>query len=92
MDKAKMDQKAQKLLTREIQSMEKMNHPNIVKLFECVETLTRVHLVVEYASGGELYTYVHERGKLSEADAKPLFAQIVSAVAHMVSWIWGSHI
>ncbi|KAF1767253.1 hypothetical protein GCK72_007212 [Caenorhabditis remanei] len=85
MDKAKMDQKAQKLLTREIQSMEKMNHPNIVKLFECVETLTRVHLVVEYASGGELYTYVHERGKLSEADAKPLFAQIVSAVAHMHS-------
>ncbi|CAL2034491.1 unnamed protein product [Caenorhabditis brenneri] len=85
MDKAKMDQKAQKLLTREIQSMEKMNHPNIIKLFECVETLTRVHLVVEYASGGELYTYVHERGKLSEADAKPLFAQIVSAVAHMHS-------
>ncbi|CAI2346973.1 unnamed protein product [Caenorhabditis sp. 36 PRJEB53466] len=85
MDKAKMDQKAQKLLTREIQSMEKMNHPNIVKLFECVETLTRVHLVVEYASGGELYAHVHERGKLSEADAKPLFAQIVSAVSHMHS-------
>ncbi|ULU08411.1 hypothetical protein L3Y34_019533 [Caenorhabditis briggsae] len=83
MDKAKMDQKAQKLLMREIESMEKMNHPNIIKLFECVETLTRVHLVVEYASGGELYTFVHERGKLSEADAKPFFAQIVSAVAHM---------
>ncbi|CAD6199339.1 unnamed protein product [Caenorhabditis auriculariae] len=79
MDKAKMDQKAQKLLTREIQSMEKMNHPN------CVETLTRVHLVLEYAGGGELYAYVHERGKLTEAEAKPLFAQIVSAVSHMHS-------
>ncbi|CAI5441237.1 unnamed protein product [Caenorhabditis angaria] len=85
MDKAKMDQKAQKLLAREIQSMEKMNHPNIIKIFECVETLTRVHLVIEYASGGELYAYIHEKGKLSEADAKPLFAQIVSAVAHMHS-------
>ncbi|CAB3404310.1 unnamed protein product [Caenorhabditis bovis] len=85
MDKAKMDQKAQKLLAREIQSMEKMNHPNIIKLFECVETLTRVHLVIEYASGGELYAYIHEKGKLSEAEAKPLFAQIVSAVAHMHS-------
>uniref|UniRef100_A0A8R1E2V9 Protein kinase domain-containing protein n=1 Tax=Caenorhabditis japonica TaxID=281687 RepID=A0A8R1E2V9_CAEJA len=85
MDKAKMDQKAQKLLTREIQSMEKMNHPNIVKLFECVETLTRVHLVIEYASGGELYAFVHERGKLTELETKPLFTQIVSAVSHMHS-------
>ncbi|CAB04433.4 non-specific serine/threonine protein kinase [Caenorhabditis elegans] len=85
MDKAKMDAKAQKLLSREIQAMEEMNHPNIVKLFEVVETLTRVHLVIEYASGGELYTYVHERGKLTEGDAKPLFAQIVSAVSHMHS-------
>lgn len=81
-----MDAKAQKLLSREIQAMEEMNHPNIVKLFEVVETLTRVHLVIEYASGGELYTYVHERGKLTEGDAKPLFAQIVSAVSHMVGY------
>lgn len=81
-----MDAKAQKLLSREIQAMEEMNHPNIVKLFEVVETLTRVHLVIEYASGGELYTYVHERGKLTERDAKPLFAQIVSAVSHMVGY------
>ncbi|CAP34150.1 Protein CBG16284 [Caenorhabditis briggsae] len=85
MDKSKMDQKAQKLLKREIQSMEKMNHPNIIRLFECVDTLARVHLVLEYASGGELYTFVHEKGKLTETDARPFFAQIVSAVAHMHS-------
>lgn len=34
MDKSKLDQKAQKLLAREIQSLEKMNHPNIIRLFE----------------------------------------------------------
>ncbi|PAV90507.1 hypothetical protein WR25_27157 isoform B [Diploscapter pachys] len=50
---------------------------------KCVETLSKVHLVLEYASGGELYNYVHERGKLTEAEAQPLFAQIVSAVSHM---------
>ncbi|CAI4226547.1 unnamed protein product [Auanema sp. JU1783] len=85
MEKGKMDQKAQRLLAREIQSMEQMNHPNIIRLFECVDTLTRVHLILEYAGGGELYVFVHERGKLSETEAKPLYAQIVSAVSHMHS-------
>ncbi|WKY05338.1 hypothetical protein Q1695_005946 [Nippostrongylus brasiliensis] len=83
MDRTKMDTKAQRLLEREIKAMEQMHHPNIIRLFECVETLTRTHLVLEYAGGGELYAFVHERGKLSENDAKPLFAQIVAAVSHM---------
>ncbi|VDO73180.1 unnamed protein product [Haemonchus placei] len=83
MDRTKMDTKAQRLLEREIKAMERMHHPNIIRLFECVETLTRTHLVLEYAGGGELYAYVHERGKLSEHEAKPLFAQIVAAVSHM---------
>ncbi|VDM27057.1 unnamed protein product [Toxocara canis] len=83
MEKSKMDQKAQRLLTREIQSMEILHHPNIIRLFECVETISRTFLVLEYAGGGELYAFVQERGKLTENDGKPLFAQIVSAVAHM---------
>lgn len=29
-----MDQKAQRLLTREIKSMEDLHHPNIIRLFE----------------------------------------------------------
>ncbi|GMT16671.1 hypothetical protein PFISCL1PPCAC_7968, partial [Pristionchus fissidentatus] len=85
MDKAKMDAKSQKLLTREIESMEKANHPHIIRLFEVVETISRVHLVIEYARGGELYMYVHEKGKLSEKEAKPLFAQVISAIDHLHS-------
>lgn len=39
---------------------------------------------MEYAGGGELYNYVHTKGKLPEDVAKPIFAQLISAVAHMV--------
>ncbi|VDD94167.1 unnamed protein product [Enterobius vermicularis] len=83
MERSKMDQKAQHLLSREIQAMEELHHPNIIRLFECVETMTRTFLVMEYAGGGELYGYIRERGKLPEQDCKPLFSQIVAAVAHM---------
>ncbi|CEF59588.1 Protein kinase domain and Serine/threonine-/dual specificity protein kinase, catalytic domain and Protein kinase-like domain-containing protein [Strongyloides ratti] len=85
MEKSKMDQKAQRLLEREIESMEILHHPNIIRLFECVETLSKTYLIMEYAGGGELYNYVHTKGKLPEEIAKPIFAQLISAVAHMHS-------
>lgn len=40
---------------------------------------------MEYAGGGELYTYVQENGKLNESLAKSLLAQLISAVAHLVN-------
>lgn len=85
LDKTKLDQKTQKLLSREISSMEKLHHPNIIRLYEVVEMLTRLHLVMEYAGGGELYTKITMEGKLSDIDSKIVFSQILSAVKHMAS-------
>ncbi|PKU39750.1 serine threonine-protein kinase nim1 [Limosa lapponica baueri] len=83
LDKTKLDRKTQRLLSREISSMEKLHHPNIIRLYEVVETLSKLHLVMEYAGGGELFTKVSTEGKLLETECKIIFSQIVSAVKHM---------
>ena len=84
LDKTKLDAKTQRLLSREISSMERLHHPNVTRLYEVIETLSKLHLVMEYASCGELFTRISNDGRLHESEAKPLFAQIVAAVEHMV--------
>ncbi|XP_011662440.1 serine/threonine-protein kinase NIM1 [Strongylocentrotus purpuratus] len=85
LDKTKLDQKTQRLLSREISCMERLHHPNIIRLYEVVETLAKLHLVMEYAPGGELFTKISNEGKIAEAECKPIFAQVTSAVYHMHS-------
>lgn len=91
LDKTKLDQKTQRLLSREISSMERLHHPNVIRLYEVVETLAKLHIIMEYANGGELFTKISNDGRLPESEAKVLFAQIVAAVNHMVMSAFISH-
>jgi len=83
LDKTKLDEKTQRLLSREILSMEKLHHPNIIRIFEVLETYSKIYMIVEYASSGELFHKILNEGKFSEAVAKTYFAQIITAISHM---------
>lgn len=73
------------MLAREILSMESLHHPNVIRLYEVLETLSKIYLVMEHANGGELFHRISQNGAFTEKSAKPLFAQITAAVDHMVS-------
>ncbi|KAM8872344.1 serine/threonine-protein kinase NIM1 [Synchiropus picturatus] len=83
LDKTRLDTQAQRLLSREITSMENLQHPNVVRLYEVVETPSRLHLVMEFAGGGDLHNRLCNQGKLSDNTAKVIFAQILSAIKYM---------
>ena len=49
--------------------LKSIRHPNIIKLYEIIETTARVFLIMEYACGGELFDYIVRKDRLSEEEA-----------------------
>ncbi|RKP00066.1 hypothetical protein CXG81DRAFT_13673, partial [Caulochytrium protostelioides] len=81
-DKTQLDEKKLSKLYREVRIMKLLHHPNIVKLYEVIETKSTLFLVMEHASGGELYDYLVVHGKMKEKEARAKFRQILSAVSY----------
>ena len=58
-------------------------HPYVVRLYEVIDTQTKLYLVLEFADGGDMYDYImrHEGG-LQEEIARKYFRQIVTAIQY----------
>ncbi|UKK02090.2 calcium-dependent protein kinase [Theileria orientalis] len=69
-------------MKREIQIMKKLDHPNIIKLFEVYEDTEHLYLVMEMCSGGELFDRIVNKGSFSENYAAFIMRQVFSAIAY----------
>lgn len=67
---------------REIHILKMCMHPHIIRLYEVIETPTDIYVFIEYSSGGELFDYIVERGRLGEGEARRFFQQIVTGVEY----------
>ncbi|ODV82188.1 kinase-like protein, partial [Suhomyces tanzawaensis NRRL Y-17324] len=79
------DSESEIKIHREINSLKLLNHPNIVNLVEVMKSGKYIGIVLEYASGGELFDYILHHKYLKENVAKKLFAQLISGVDYMHS-------
>lgn len=49
---------------REIHILKLVRHPNIVQLYEIIETPKKLFLVMEYMENGELFDYIVSKKRL----------------------------
>ncbi|NXT15685.1 SNRK kinase, partial [Prunella fulvescens] len=66
-DKTKLDTLATGHLFQEVRCMKLVQHPNIVRLYEVIDTQTKLYLILELGDGGDMFDYImkHECGSLA---------------------------
>ena len=70
-------------LRAEIEVMKRMQHPNIITLYEVYESASDLYLVMECCSGGELFDRIKEQGSYTEKDAAAVMRQMTEGIRYM---------
>jgi serine/threonine protein kinase len=67
-------------IKREISTMKLIRHPNVIRMHEVMASKTKVYIVLDFVTGGELFDKIASRGKLKEDEARKYFQQLINAV------------
>lgn len=76
-----------KSIRREITILQMLNHPNIVKIYDVVETNNHLNIIMEYLEGISLGSYLKEQPgrRISEKTCKKIFKELAKALSYMHS-------
>lgn len=84
LDKVKILQQADKTrIEREINILKSLRHNNIIQLYSVISSTTKIYIIMEYASGKELFDHIVSKTRLSEMEACRLFHQLISGIDYL---------
>ncbi|KAG8483591.1 hypothetical protein CXB51_022467 [Gossypium anomalum] len=67
-------------IKREIATMKLIKHPNVIRLHEVMASKTKIFIVLEFVTGGELFDKIVNHGRMIENEARRYFQQLINAV------------
>ena len=70
-------------ITKEVDIIKDLDHPNIVKIYESYENRKWLFIVTEYIKGGELFNELLWRKKFTENDWALIIKQILEALNYL---------
>lgn len=74
------------LLLREISTLKLLgDNKHVTELYDVIDCGDRIWVIIEYASGGELFDFVKAKSPLPDSVAREVFRPIVKVVAYMHS-------
>lgn len=72
-------------LLNEIVVLKSIDHPNVIKTFECYFDSNHYYMIQEYCSGGDLYDYIKKQKFFTEKKAACIMYQLLSSINHLHS-------
>ncbi|OVA17775.1 Protein kinase domain [Macleaya cordata] len=76
----RLSKKLQESLLSEIVILKKINHPNIIHLYDIIQVPGRINLVLEYCRGGDLSRYIQRHERIPEETAKHFMQQLAAGL------------
>lgn len=73
----------QKKILNEVEMLKKLDHPNVIKVYEFFEDTKYMYIVMELLQGGELFDKIQRVHRFSEQKAAQIFYQILSGVNYL---------
>lgn len=68
---------------REIYILKQLRHKNIIQLYQIIQTRSNLYIIMEFATGGELYNYIKLKKRLTEIETSKFFQQIISGIDYL---------
>lgn len=69
-------------IKREIGTLKILKHPNVVRLYEVLASKSKICMIMELVTGGELFDRIANKGKLPEVYGRKLFQQLIDGVSY----------
>jgi len=82
-NKSKISDRSLKRLENELNILEKLDHPNLIKHFGTFTDEKYINIVMELCSGGEVFDRILEHVSLKEREASEIIYQCLQAVKHL---------
>ena len=70
-------------LVDEIEILKNLEHPNIMKIYECFNDKDNVYIISEYCDQGDLLGKMDKLGTLNQIVVKQLMDQILNAISYL---------
>lgn len=69
-------------MIEEFLMLKKLDHPNIIKMYESYEDDQSFYIIMDLCEGGTLFDYVTEKGNLSEEEANLVMQKLLSCMKY----------
>lgn len=66
----------------EVEALRSLDHPNVIKMFEILQSEKYIYLVLEFCSNQDLYSLLNARARLTEGESRFYFRQIIEAIIY----------
>ena len=90
-DKTELTKSQMDVVLKEVAIMRRLDHPNVVKMYNYINTETVCFIIMEYVSGGELFNQIVKLTYFSEDLSRHVIIQVVKAIDYLHSEVGVVH-